>query len=321
MRSTSSFIDRIRGQLILVGVLVLFALLVSALGGRLHRVSLSPEVKFTDASASGLSIVPASCPSTPHFVGDCGSISCTPTGAIGGGCVCPAGYQAITALDGGIACVPSCTSGGTCGGGPSGCSIGYTSSGGQCVFTGCPSGYVLSGTQCITAQCSDSYSCIGDNLYHRDASCRSTFVETCAFGCGGSSCLPPPQPEFVPFDATSPSGPFRGSGHLLAHPTLVVSGDTSQVYWNVTNVSDCDVTGTNGDSWTGPSSGSAGKTTSGIHNRTTYTLTCYYLTARMPIGSGPAPREGSSGGTSSGRGAAAFSEQAVVDITPFFREK
>ena len=33
--------------------------------------SLSPEVKFTDSSKSGLQIVPASCPSTPDYTGQC----------------------------------------------------------------------------------------------------------------------------------------------------------------------------------------------------------------------------------------------------------
>jgi hypothetical protein len=47
----------------------------------------SPEVKFSDASASGLSIVPASCPSTPDFPGQCDAAPApTPT--------CPDGSQA-----------------------------------------------------------------------------------------------------------------------------------------------------------------------------------------------------------------------------------
>lgn len=38
----------------------------------------SVEVKFTDASAHGLAIVPASCPSNPHSYGECGS-TCSPS--------------------------------------------------------------------------------------------------------------------------------------------------------------------------------------------------------------------------------------------------
>ena len=35
----------------------------------------SSEVKFADASPSGLSIIPASCPSSPHYAGECSSVS------------------------------------------------------------------------------------------------------------------------------------------------------------------------------------------------------------------------------------------------------
>ncbi|MCE9541236.1 hypothetical protein K8R03_01600 [Candidatus Kaiserbacteria bacterium] len=35
----------------------------------------SAEVQFTDASAHGLAIVPASCPSSPHYAGECGTVT------------------------------------------------------------------------------------------------------------------------------------------------------------------------------------------------------------------------------------------------------
>ncbi len=305
MRSSTSLIARIKGQLVLVAILALLALALSVFGGNSHRISLSPEVKFTDSSAGGLRIVPASCPSAPHFVGECDSVPCSASSAPGA-CQCPAGYRS-TAAGGRAICIPECSGSGCAPSG--GCPTGYVFDRSQCVFSGCPAGYTLSGTQCVANRCSDSYACRGDDLYHTDANCNAAFVESCAFGCGGSSCLGPPSPEFTPFDATSPSGGFRASGHLQVHPTLVKSGDTSQVYWNVSKVSDCTVTGTNGDSWTGPFSGTAGKTTGHISNQVTYTLTCYYLS------------RSSSDGVGGPRGAQAFSEQATVNVVPFFQEK
>ncbi len=47
-----------------------------------HRQSLaSVEVQFTDSSAHGLQIVPASCPSYPHYSGDCSATTTRPTTA------------------------------------------------------------------------------------------------------------------------------------------------------------------------------------------------------------------------------------------------
>src|SRR3989344_5998804 len=44
----------------------------------------SPEARITDASSPGLRIVPASCPSDPHYGGECTDIQCilTPPASI-----------------------------------------------------------------------------------------------------------------------------------------------------------------------------------------------------------------------------------------------
>ncbi len=55
----------------------------------------SPEVTFTDASQSGLAIVPASCPSDPHFVGDCTN-----------GYSCPDGSSPVPAGSGNVYTCP-----------------------------------------------------------------------------------------------------------------------------------------------------------------------------------------------------------------------
>ena len=56
-----------------------------------------------------------------------------------------------------------------------------------------------------------------------------------------------------------------------------IKGNTVKVYWNIANVSACTVTGTNGDSWTGATSGTTGKTSSAINQQTKYTLSCTAL--------------------------------------------
>ncbi len=95
----------------------------------------------------------------------------------------------------------------------------------------------------------------------------------------GFLCIAPPDPEFVPFQATFPggSGSFTLSGHLEVRPALVRSGGTAQVYWNVTNVRNCEVKGTNGDSWTTKFSGNAGQTSGKVESKTTFTLRCTSL--------------------------------------------
>lgn len=55
--------------LLVGGLLVIALLAVSRMGS--ESAFMSPEVKFTDSSKGGLAIVPASCPSNPHFGGDC----------------------------------------------------------------------------------------------------------------------------------------------------------------------------------------------------------------------------------------------------------
>ena len=100
----------------------------------------------------------------------------------------------------------------------------------------------------------------------------------------GNACVPPNTPGFVGFTTTQG---FTASGHLEVRPSLVRSGDTTRVYWNVTNVRDCTVRGTNGDGTTGAqwnqvSSGPAGIVTSAIGSRTDYTLFCHSLVGATP---------------------------------------
>jgi hypothetical protein len=118
----------IRTQFYTVALLLLAALFVAGLAGtRTHVPFSSAEVQFTDASAHGMQIVPASCPSSPHYVGECSG-------------VCPAGYSGTPPL-----CSLITGGGGPGGGGPPGmnCPNGAYDYPYCTHFTvNCPSGYV-----------------------------------------------------------------------------------------------------------------------------------------------------------------------------------
>ncbi len=111
---------------------------------------------------------------------------------------------------------------------------------------------------------------------------------------------PPPPPSFVRFTTTEPGQIFNASGHLQARPTLIRTTTVSRLYWNVTNVSSCSVTGTNGDTWSGSASGTAGATTSPLETRTIYKLQCTSLP---------------------GSGAANVNESVTINIAPQFNEQ
>ena len=168
---------------------------------------MSSEVRFSDASLrSGLAIVPASCPSSPHYEGECGSVTCTPT-----------------------------------------------------------------------------YFCSGDDQYYRDGSCVNDFIQTCQGGCSNGACLLQQPLSFGSFPATDPYGnSFTATGSLQIVPALVRTGDTTNLYWNAQEAASCSLSGTNGDSWTGTSSGSGGRTSSAITAQTMYTLICEALPGVLP---------------------------------------
>ncbi len=113
----------------------------------------------------------------------------------------------------------------------------------------------------------------------------------------GNSCVPPPPPSFNSFRTVDG---FNASGHLQVRPTLIRQGDKVKVYWNVNNVRDCRVTGTNGDSWNAKLSGTSGKTSSAITGRTTYTMFCRALVGATP---------------------STITETAVVNVIPTWTEE
>ena len=118
--------------------------------------------------------------------------------------------------------------------------------------------------------CSSGYFCSGDAIWYMNADCSVSAKTTCTSRekcvAGASSCVIRPL-EFEPFSSTL-------TGHLQAIPVLVRKGSPTTIYWNLTGAASCLITGTNGDSWTGASSGSAGLKTSAISQQTSYTLLC-----------------------------------------------
>ena len=236
--------------------LLLLATLLLGTGARSHSsIVRSPEVAFTDAAPSGLAIVPASCPSSPHYWGECDKIAnCqyqnTSDRYISGGlvCYCPTGWSGTypnciepQLCPNGQVCVPCTTeSGGAC----LTCPLGTTLEGGLCVYTGCPAGDMWSGGQCV---CNPNYPlCSGNDIVSACAPHRPLVVEgtsSCnlpaSAGCqnsgSGASCLPPPPAQVLSW---------------IVKPTLITKGKSASVSWSVQNARTCTITGSNGDTWT-----------------------------------------------------------------------
>src|SRR3989344_369182 len=176
---------------------------------------------------------------------------------------CPAGTYAYNG-----SCVASCPAGyyqynGSCVGS---CPVGYvpdTDGEGNdiCTFDACPSGYEQEGSQCVSTApaCTPVNYCVGTTLWHRDAECTANPIQACSSGCTAGACIGTAAPGVVVWQV---------------RPPLVASGDTVNVNWQVTDVRSCEVTGNNGDAWSGAS---GAQISSPITAQTIYTLTCIGL--------------------------------------------
>jgi hypothetical protein len=153
---------------------------------------------------------------------------------------------------------------------------------------------VLSGSssyQYGSCACTPTYSCSSNTIQYTDASCATTNVTSCvapAFCSNGSSSCLYPAMVFVQNGDQS--------GDITATPAIVLQGLTSTLYWDVENAASCSVTGTDGEHWTGESSGSDGVQTSAITQETVFTLSCTGLDSTHT------------------------SQSATVNIVPVFRE-
>lgn len=168
-------------------------------------------------------------------------------------------------------------------------------------FTGSTGTAICSATLTVQCNVGTAYSCSDQTIVRTDtdASCQTTVVN-------GATCTPPSFCSTGSSICLYPEVGFPASGHLKVQPSIVTSGDSTFVRWNVSNVSSCTVSGTNGDHWTvagnagndwTSSSGHPGMTSRPITGQTVYTLSCTGL-------------DGST-----------VNETATVDIVPVFEER
>lgn len=265
----------------------------------------SAETRFVELSASGLQIVPASCPSSPHVADECSPpdppipapstgcgilASAVPErgpgvvevsweswllGTSGYGEAQRAGYTHSGSITG-IGSVPFAgrrwintglttftytgayeVHGATY---PFSCSVTLSGSGGTDVCPNDPG--VQSTGPC--SQCTPQNICgSGANSKKVVNSCSGAVIEDCAargpgWFCSGGQCAPEP-----------------ADGNITVNPSLVRSGDRTQVSWTTTNMLNCSVTENNptiSDFWPNVLSGVFAS--SPIRQRTTYTLSC-----------------------------------------------
>jgi len=220
----------------------------------------SAEVAFTDSSAHGLAIVPASCPSYPHYSGDCS--------------ILPSGCGPGTLNDQCTSTPPSGCTGSSCTGAPTTCPDGSPIPANGICTTG------LIGRCVATVSCTNSTTAhyVNSSCYASDIACPTNW------SCSAGACVPPPAAQFNAFTATGADGTsFAASGALSARPVLLAPGSTTRLYWNVANAQSCSITSSTGtDNWTSASSGGSGVVSSPITQQTVYTLTCNSIAGAYP---------------------------------------
>lgn len=166
----------------------------------------------------------------------------------------------------------------------------------SCPITG---GGTATASQKVTVTCTPSYTCTGagnNTITYTDNNCNISTITTCTspqFCSPNSSICLSPNPVF------NTNGNL--TGHLQIRPQLTPSESPVTLYWNVSNVLSCTVSGSNGDHFSGTASNTNnnGTTTSPITGQTSYTLSCKELPS----------------------GATSFSETQWVNIVPGYQEK
>lgn len=290
-----------RQLLILLGMCLVLLVGVSFSG--LNRPFVSSEVAFTDASASGLSIVPASCPSYPHYAGEC-----SPGGGGSGG----AG-SAVSVTATGNSCVLALNRNTISSGG----SAMLSWSANYSIF-GIP--YSVNGTITATPNTSGAPGAVGSTgsyqvnptvtttyngtftptgttgipeIWLTPIQCNPTQLNVVAANVGPTQCTL--QTYCVGADRYQQStscantflgtcqygcsngtclGPGAPTAFIRVRPALVASGTSTTVEWSASLVSSCTVTENNPgftDSWTGAS---GAQLSSPITSQVIYTLSC-----------------------------------------------
>ncbi|NBV77470.1 hypothetical protein EBR66_04880 [bacterium] len=121
----------------------------------------SIELAFTSPSPQGLAIVPASCPSSPHYVGDCSYSQ---------------SYYQVYYQNYYQNYYQS-----------------YYNTYAQGYYQGYYQTYYQGYYQTSYTNCSSENFCVGNSLYHRgpDNFCTNTPIQNCQYGCSGGACLLP----------------------------------------------------------------------------------------------------------------------------------
>jgi hypothetical protein len=342
MDTKHSFVLVKKRELIALVVLGIIALAALALS-QSRSAFISPEVKFTDASKSGLAIVPASCPSNPHFAGDCTtnpappapggcSITATDDGiapggqttlswatandafSLGslpptGGTIAP-GLGAVNATQGSQVVEPSQTTTYTLSGTYqwAGVSVGSFVCSHTIYVTPCPTGYTPENGSCVFTTCPAGHVLSGNTcLYQAGSACTAGYI------CEGNYSVYQDATCALSQYSACPYGCAGGACYIPVPsivtwsvlPLLVRSGSTAHITWAADNVASCTVTGSNGD---GTSGGATGAWTGneGDQNSSPITgQTIYTITCQGFPGATPA----------------SVTESTTVNIVPLFQEQ
>lgn len=285
-------------------LLAVFLVLLAGISfSGLNRPFVSSEVAFTDASAGGLSIVPASCPSYPHYAGECspggggssGPGTAATVTATGNSCVLALNRNTIASggsamlswsanysifgipygVEGTITATPN-TSGAPGAVGSTGSyqvnptvTTTYNGTFTPTGTTGIPSNW-LTPIQCNPAQLNVVASNIGPTQCTLQTYCVGSDRYQQSTSCANTLL------ETCQYGCSNGVclGPGAPTAFLRVRPALVASGTSTTVEWSASLVSSCSVSENSpsiSDSWSGAS---GSQTSSPITSQVIYTLSC-----------------------------------------------
>ncbi len=150
----------------------------------------------------------------------------------------------------------------------------YSSSGAKTVKVMAQDEGGLSSAWAVTFSCVPTVSLCSDNADNDNDGLIDSQDPGCTATGGLNEAGTPPGSQSPP--PTSQDAILN----IRVIPSLVRSGNTTKVNWSASNVSSCNVSAPNGDSWTGLQSILGGNVSKPITAQTTYTLSCLTLDGR-----------------------------------------
>lgn len=245
----SSISKQSRAQLTLIGLLFVAVLIVGISTSTEQKPFNSKEAKFTDRSQHGLSIVPASCPSYPHYSGECDPPP-QPPPPVPPIVVIP---HTVDPKKGTITDNSSSTP---------------LTNGELVVLEG---ETITLSWQCTNSTVSSSnFATIGSTSGSVDVTTNddTDYYYVCSNPNGDSSVTLPVTTLKPRFDL------------FQVHPQLVRRGDYTHLTWNAKFVRYCTITAPDGFSWT--TSSAVGDVQSNpVTGQTTFNATCYGLVSQV----------------------------------------